>query len=50
MARRGQGYSLSDEGLAPVAYPLMPAADYPLERRDQTAARGLRRFETFVAG
>jgi len=30
----------------------MPAlrADYPLERKDQKAARGLRLYETFVAG
>jgi hypothetical protein len=50
-ARCGQGYSLSDEGLAPVAYPMMPAlsADYPLPRKDQKAARGLRLYETFVA-
>jgi hypothetical protein len=52
LARCGQGYSLSDEGLAPVAYPLMPAirADYALPRKDQRAARGLRLYETFVAG
>ena len=52
LARCGQGYSLSDEGLAPVAYPLMPAlsADYPLARKDQKTARGLRLYETFVAG
>jgi len=51
-ARCGQGYSLSDEGLAPVAYPMMPAisADYPLPRKDQRAARGLRLYEKFVAG
>ena len=42
LARCGQGYSLSDEGLAPVAYPMMPAlsADYPLPRKDQKAAQG----------
>jgi hypothetical protein len=52
LARCGQGYSLSDEGLAPVAYPMMPAisADCPLPRKDQRAARGLRLYETFVAG
>jgi hypothetical protein len=52
LARCGQGYSLSDEGLAPVAYPMMPpiSADYPLPRKDQKAARGLRLYETFVAG
>jgi hypothetical protein len=52
LARCGQGYSLSDEGLAPVAYPMMPplSADYPLPRKDQKVARGLRLYETFVAG
>lgn len=42
LARCGQGYSLSDEGLAPVVYPMMPplSADYPLPRKDQKAARG----------
>lgn len=42
LARCGQGYSLSDEGLAPVAYPLMPAipAEYPLRRNDEKAAQG----------
>ena len=51
LARCGQGYSLSDEGLAPVAYPMMPAIsqDYPLPRKDQKTARGLRLYETFVA-
>jgi hypothetical protein len=36
------GNLLSDEGLAPVAYPRMPAlsADYPLPRKDQKSARG----------
>ena len=49
-ARCGQGYSLSDEGLAPVAYPMMPAlsVDYPLPRKDQKAAKGLRLYQTFV--
>jgi hypothetical protein len=34
-----------------VAYPMMPAisADYPLARKEQTVARGLRLYETFVA-
>jgi hypothetical protein len=52
LARCGQGYSLSDEGLAPVAYPMMPAisTDYPLPRKDQKAAKGLRLYETFAAG
>jgi hypothetical protein len=52
LARCGQGYSLSDEGLAPVAYPMIPAisADYPPSRKDQKVARGLRLYETFVVG
>jgi hypothetical protein len=50
LARCGQGYSLSDGGLAPVAYPRMPAltADYPLTRNNQAMARGLRLYETFI--
>jgi hypothetical protein len=52
LARCGQGYLLSDEGLAPVAYGMMPEmrAEYPLARKDQKAARGLRLYEAFVAG
>jgi hypothetical protein len=52
LARCGQGYSLSDEGLAPVVYPMMPAlrADYALPRKDPKGAKGLRLYETFVAG
>jgi len=44
VARCGQGDSLSDEGLAPVASPMMPAinADSPLPRKDQKVARGSR--------
>jgi hypothetical protein len=50
LARCGQGYSLSDEGLRPVVYGALPSlsADYPLVRNDQSAARGLRLYETFV--
>ncbi len=52
LALCGQGCSLSDEGLAPVAYLMMPAlsADYALPRKDQRAARGLRLYETFIGG
>jgi hypothetical protein len=52
LARCGQGYSLSDEGLAPVVYPMMPAisADHALVTKDQSRARGLRLYETFVEG
>jgi hypothetical protein len=52
LARRGQGYLLSDEGLHPVAYGMLPplTADYSLPRKDQRKARGLRLYETFVVG
>ena len=52
LARCGQGYLLSDEGLRPVVYGALPPlrADYPLPRNDQAAARGVRLYETFVAG
>jgi hypothetical protein len=52
LARCGQGYLLSDSGLHPVAYGMLPpmTADYPLPRKDQRRARGLRLYETFVAG
>ena len=51
LARCGQGYLLSDVGLAPVAYGMLPplTADYPLPRKDQRAARGLRLYVTFVS-
>jgi TraM recognition site of TraD and TraG len=52
LARCGQGYLLSDSGLHPVAYGMLPTltADYPLPRKSQRAVRGLRLYETFVAG
>jgi hypothetical protein len=52
LARCGQGYLLSDEGLSPVAYGMLPPlnADYPLPTKDQRRARGLRLYETFVVG
>jgi hypothetical protein len=51
VARSGQGYLLSDSGLHPVAYGMLPplTADYPLLRKDQRTARGLSLYETFVA-
>ena len=51
LARCGQGYLLSDEGLSPVAYGMLPEmrAEYALTRKDQRAARGLRLYETFVS-
>ena len=35
-----------------MAHPMTPSlnADYPLPRKDQKAAKGLRLYETFVAG
>jgi type IV secretory pathway TraG/TraD family ATPase VirD4 len=51
LARCGQGYLLSDEGLRPVAYGMLPplTADYPLLRKAQQEAPGLRLYETFIA-
>jgi len=50
LARCGQGYLLSDAGLAPVAYGMLPplTADYSLPRKEQKAARwrlGMARVE-----
>ena len=51
LARCGQPHSLSDERLPPW-YGMMPSlsAQYPLPRKDGRKARGLRLYETFVAG
>lgn len=51
LARAGQGYLLTDEGLRPVVYGALPplSADYPLPRKDQKAVRVQRLYETFVA-
>jgi len=50
LARCGQSYLLSDSGLHPVAYGMLPplSADYALPWKDQRKARGLRLYETFV--
>lgn len=50
LARCGQGYLVSDEGLQPVVYGMLPPlqADYPLPRNEQATARGLRLYERFV--
>jgi type IV secretory pathway TraG/TraD family ATPase VirD4 len=50
LARWGQGYLLSDEGLQPVCYGMLPTieADYAMPRKDQRTARGLRLYERFV--
>jgi hypothetical protein len=52
LARCGQGYLLSDDGLHAVAYGMLPplTADSHLPRKDQRRAKGLRLYETFVAG
>jgi TraM recognition site of TraD and TraG len=51
LARCGQGYFLTDDGLRPVVYGMLPAlnAQYPLVRNNQKDAPGLRLYETFVA-
>ena len=50
LARCGQGYLLSDEGLQPLAYGMFPAlkADFPLARKSQRDVPGLRLYETFI--
>ena len=53
LARCGQGYLYSDEGLTPVSYGMLPPgleADFPLKRNDQDRARGLRLYETYISG
>jgi hypothetical protein len=51
LAGRGQGYLLNDEGLRPVAYGMLPDFKIrrPLRVKDQSKARGLRLYESFVA-
>lgn len=50
LARCGQGYLVNDEGLKPIVYGMLPPlqADLPLPKKDQTKARGLRLYETFI--
>ncbi len=50
LAPFGQGYLLTDEGVLPVCYGMLPdlRVDYPLPRKDQTQARGLRLHVRFV--
>jgi hypothetical protein len=52
LARCGQGYLLTDDGLSPVVYGMLPplTARYPLPRNSQSDAPGLRLYETFLAG
>ena len=53
LARQGQAYLYNDEGVRPVVLGMFPpdlAADYELPRKDQSKARGLRLYDTFVAG
>ena len=51
LARCGQGYLFNDEALRPVSYGMLPPLswDFPLARNNQSAARGLRLYETMVA-
>ncbi len=51
LARCGQGYLFNDEGLRPVSYGMLPplSSDFPLQRKEQTSARGLRLYERFIA-
>jgi hypothetical protein len=51
LARCGQGYLLSDDGVRPLVYGMLPhvSASYPLPRKAQQGAPGLRLYETFVA-
>ena len=53
LARCGQGYVYTDEGITPVCYPIFPPElrdRYPLARKSQEGARGLHLYERFVAG
>jgi TraM recognition site of TraD and TraG len=52
LARCGQGYLLSDDGVRPLVYGMLPhlSAGYALPRKTQKDAPGLRLYETFVAG
>jgi type IV secretory pathway TraG/TraD family ATPase VirD4 len=51
LARCGQGYLFNDEGIRPVCYGMLPAlsSDFPLKRKDQAHARGLRLYDRFIA-
>ena len=52
LARSGQGYLLSDEGIRPLVYGMLPhsiSANFGLTRIAQTNARGVRLYETFIA-
>jgi hypothetical protein len=52
LARCGQGYVYTDEGITPVCYPIFPPElrdRYPLPRNSQEDARGLHLYERFVA-
>lgn len=50
LARCGQGYLLADDGVWPCVYGMLPPlrADYPLVRKEQARAPGLRLYETFL--
>ena len=51
LARHGQGYVLTDEGLDPVCYGMLPPelrGAFPLARKRQAGARGLRLYQQFI--
>ena len=51
LARHGQGYVLTDEGLNPVCYGMVPQslrASFPLARKPQENVRGLCLYEKFI--
>jgi hypothetical protein len=51
LARHGQGYVITEEGLSPVCYGMLPPdmrASFPLKRKAQEHARGLRLYEQFI--
>jgi hypothetical protein len=53
LATSGQGYLYNGEGIKPIVYGMLPpdlVATYPLERKDQSRAVGLRLYERFVVG
>ena len=53
LATSGQGYLYNGEGIKPIVYGMLPpdlVAKYPLARKDQSRAVGLRLYERFIAG
>lgn len=53
LATSGQGYLYNGEGIKPIVYGMLPpnlVANYPLARKDQSQAVGLRLYDRFIAG